>query len=123
MKNCWRHVLLGTVLGACALAAGAQKYPNRPVRLIVPFAPGGGTDILARTLGQKLGEAFGVSVVIDNRPGGGGVVGSETAVRAVADGYTMVFDAASFTTRAVMYKLPFDPLRDIAPIALAFNSG
>jgi len=115
----------------CAFACGvstathAQKstYPTRPIRLIVPFAPGGGTDIMARMLALKLGETWGNSIVIDNRPGGGGVVGSETTVRAAPDGYTLIFDAASYTTRAAMYALSFDPVRDITPVALAFNSG
>jgi len=117
--------LLWAIACGVSTATHAQKstYPTRPIRLIVPFAPGGGTDIMARMLALKLGEAWGNSVVVDNRPGGGGVVGSETTVRAAPDGYTMIFDAASYTTRAAMYALPFDPVRDITPVALAFNSG
>lgn len=103
--------------------AQQQGYPNRPIRLIVPFAPGGGTDIMARVLAQKLAMSFRVAIVVDNRPGGGGIVGSETAVRAAPDGYTLIFDAASYTTRAALYDLPFDPVKDITAITLAFASG
>jgi tripartite-type tricarboxylate transporter receptor subunit TctC len=103
--------------------AQQQAYPNRPIRLIVPFAPGGGTDIMARMLAQRLATAFRVSVVVDNRPGGGGIVGAETTVRAAPDGYTLIFEAASYTTRAALYDLTFDPIKDITPVTLAFTSG
>ena len=109
--------------GSGDATAQQVRYPARPIRLIVPFAPGGGTDIMARVLAQRLSESLGNSIVIDNRPGGGGMVGTETTVRAAPDGYTFIFDAASYTTRAAMYTLTFDPIRDIQPVALAFNSG
>lgn len=125
MRKAAGCALLCAMLSVAAFAANAQKqaYPNRPIRLIVPFAPGGGTDIMARMLAQRLSESLGSAIVIDNRPGGGGMVGTETTVRAAPDGYTMIFDAASYTTRAAMYPLTFDPIKDITPIALAFNSG
>ena len=99
-------------------AVSAQTYPTKPVRLIVPFAPGGGTDIVARGLAQKLGDALGQSVIVDNRPGAGGTIGVETAVRAVPDGYTLIMVSGSYATNAALFKLPYDPVNDILPIAL-----
>src|SRR6201989_2903264 len=82
--------------GAAPVQGG--KYPNKSVRLIVPFAPGGGTDIVARTIAQKMSETLGQSVVIDNRPGAGGTVGAEMAVRATPDGYTLIMVSGSYAT-------------------------
>jgi tripartite-type tricarboxylate transporter receptor subunit TctC len=93
------------------------------VRLIVPFAPGGGTDASARLMAQKLTDAFGRSVVVDNRAGGGGTVGVETAVYATPDGYTMLLISASYATNAVVYKLTYDPIEDITPITQIFDSA
>ena len=115
-----------TVTAAALLAAGlacggaqAQKdYPTKPIRLIVPFAPGGGTDIVARLLAQKLNEAFMQTVIVDNRAGGGGTMGAETTVRATPDGYTVVMMSGSYATNAAMYNLPYDPVNDILPIGL-----
>ena len=96
----------------------AQSYPTKPIRLIVPFAPGGGTDIVARMLAQKLTESFRQTVIVDNRPGGGGVVGVETTVRATPDGYTTIIMSGSYATNAAMYKTSFDPVNDILQMAL-----
>ncbi len=98
--------------------ARSQAYPNKPLRLIVPFTPGGGTDILARTIGQKLSESFGQQVSVDNRPGAGGTTGTEMAARAPADGYTILMVSASYAVNAALYPLPFDPLKDLAPVSL-----
>jgi tripartite-type tricarboxylate transporter receptor subunit TctC len=103
--------------------ADAQKYPNRPIRLVVPFAPGGGTDIMARSLAQKLSEAFGQTVVVDNRAGGGGTVGTETVVRASPDGYTMIIVSGSYAANAAVYKLPYDSVNDIAAVGLVGETG
>jgi len=112
---------------ALAIAAGAaqaqQKYPTRPIRLVVPFAPGGGTDIMARSLAQKLSEAFGQTVVVDNRAGGGGTIGTETVIRANPDGYTMIIVSGSFAANAAVYKLPYDSVNDIAAVALVGETG
>ena len=113
-------VVVGTVLAALSCSAGlAQNYPARAVRVIVPFAPGGGTDILVRTIAPRLSEALGQQLVIDNRAGGGSTIGSEMAAKAVADGYTLLMVDTSFTTNPSLYsKLPYDSARDFAPVSL-----
>jgi tripartite-type tricarboxylate transporter receptor subunit TctC len=115
---------------AVALTAGhasAQKkddaYPTKPVRMIVPFAPGGGTDIVARAMAQKLTEALGQSVVVDNRAGGGGTIGAETAVRSAPDGYTLAMVSGSYATNAALFTLPYDPVNDVTPISLIGETG
>jgi tripartite-type tricarboxylate transporter receptor subunit TctC len=99
-------------------AAPAQDYPVKPVRIIVPFPPGQATDILARLLGDQLGRVLGQSVVVDNRPGAGGSLGTEAAARSAPDGYTLVMASiASFSISPALYaKLPYDPVKDFAPI-------
>jgi tripartite-type tricarboxylate transporter receptor subunit TctC len=108
---------------ACALcfsvAGAAQNYPSGPVRIISPYPPGGGTDILARAIGQRLTERHGVAVMIDNRAGGSGTVGAGVAARAPPDGHTMVVVAAAHAAGASLYKnLPYDQARDLAPVTL-----
>jgi len=98
--------------------AVSGDYPSKPVRLIVPFAPGGGTDIVARVLAQKLTESFKQTVIVDNRAGGGGTLGVETAVRASPDGYTTIIMSGSYATNAAMFKMSFDPVNDILPMGL-----
>ena len=110
------------VLLAPGTTYAQEKYPTRPIRLLVPFPPGGGTDLMARVIAQKLTEAFGVSVIVDNRPGAGGTIGAETAVRAAPDGYTMIVVSGSYATNAAFYKLAYDPVNDIAPIAFLGDS-
>jgi tripartite-type tricarboxylate transporter receptor subunit TctC len=101
------------------IAAAAQSYPSRAVRVIVPFAPGGGTDILVRTLAPRLSEALGQQLVIDNRAGGGSTIGSELAAKSPPDGYTLLAVVTSFTTNPSLYsKLPYDSARDFAPVSL-----
>jgi tripartite-type tricarboxylate transporter receptor subunit TctC len=120
------HWLMPAILGVLLAASGVhaqQRYPSKPIRLIVPFAPGGGTDIVARMLAQKLSESFGASVVVDNRPGAAGTTGTEAAVRANPDGYTMIMVSAAYATNAVLYKLPYDALNDVASIALIGETG
>ena len=111
------------LLSPATAMAQKMNYPVRPVRVIVPFAPGGGTDVLARVLMQKVAEAFNASIVIDNRGGSGGIIGCEIAAKSAPDGYTLAFDTASFTTRAALYSLPFHPVNDITAITQAFTSG
>ncbi len=102
-----------------AAAAQAQTYPNRAVRLVVPFAAGGSTDIIARTVGQKLNELWGQPIVVDNRPGGNTVIGTEAVARAAPDGYSLLVTPAPFTiVPSLTAKLPYDPARDFEPITL-----
>ena len=112
---------------ACALplAAMAQtdKYPNRPVRMLVPFAPGGGTDITARLIASNVTAAFGQQVIVDNRAGGGGTIGAEMAVRAAPDGYTVIMVSGSYGTNAALYTLPYDPVKDIQAIVMIGDTG
>ncbi len=106
--------------GVPASAADAAAYPNKPVRIIVPFAPGGPTDIVARTVAQKLSESFGQSVVVDNRPGAGGVMGADLAAKGTADGYTLLLCSTGpmAINPGLLRNMPYDALRDFAPITL-----
>ena len=103
-----------------AVTAQAQTYPSRPLRLVVPFPPGGSTDILARARSQKLGEGLAQPVVIDNRGGAGGTIGSEAAAKAAPDGYTiMMGHLGTLAVNVAIYKkLPYDPVKSFAPVAL-----
>ena len=120
--RCSRFLLIAAVLLAAfafAPAAGAQNYPVRPVRLVAPFAPGGGTDVNARILADPLGKALGQTVVVDNRPGAGSILGSDIVAKANPDGYTLLINSISITINpAVFNKLPFSVTRDFSPISL-----
>lgn len=106
------------VASAWAMAAAAQAYPGRPVRLIVPQSPGGSTDVIARVVAQRMGEALGQTVIVDNRPAAGTLIGVELVANAAPDGYTLLAVASSFTIIPALHrKLPFDPVRDVAPVA------
>ncbi len=123
------HKLFFLLIILCSFAGEAiaqrkpESYPSRPVRLIVPFPPGGGTDIMARGFAQKFAESAGQIIVVDNRAGGGGTIGAETAVRAVPDGYTLCMVSTSYATNAALFKLPYDAVRDITPIVLIGDAG
>lgn len=116
------RLLLPSAFVACALAAtaGAQPYPTRPVRLIVPFAPGGPTDIMSRAISERVSPRLGQQLVVDNRPGAGGSIGTEIAAHSAADGYTM--SLGHIGTHAInvsLYrKIGYDPVRDFAPITM-----
>src|SRR3954471_20336963 len=96
----------------------AQTYPTKSIRLIVPYPPGAGTDIIARTVGQKLGEILGQQIVIDNRGGGGGVIGADAGAKAPPDGYTMALVTSTFAMTPTLQKPPYDPVRDFTPLVL-----
>ena len=123
-----RHLL--TLLAALGLAAGliplahAQSYPSKPIRLIVPFPAGGATDLFARSLSQKLGERLGQSVVVDNKPGAGGTLGSDLAAKAPADGYTLLLSTTSTHSIGpnLNPKIPYDAMRDFTPIGQVGNA-
>jgi tripartite-type tricarboxylate transporter receptor subunit TctC len=123
MKLPYRRQFLHLAAGAVALPAvpriaSAQTYPSRPVRWIVAFAAGGPTDIVARIMGQYLSERLGQKLIIDNRPGAGGIVGTQAAINSPADGYTILMAAHVHAINATLYqKLPYNFLNDIAPIA------
>ena len=114
-------LLAALALAACAFSAQAQ-YPNRPVKLIVPFPPAGATDLVGRIVAQKLGEQMGQPVVVENRPGAGGSIGSDLAAKSAPDGYTLLMATSStHSIGPMLQKLPYDPLKDFAPITHVAN--
>lgn len=100
----------------CATVAFGQAYPSKPIRIVAPFAPGGGTDLIARVAAQKLTESLGQQAVVDNRPGAGGVLGAEIGAKAPPDGYTFTLIAGSYAVNPSLFKLNFDPITDITPV-------
>ena len=112
--------LLACLIGT---AVPAQEYPTRAVRVVVPFAPGGGTDIVARILSQQFSQRLGQSFVVENRPAGSGIVGADLVAKSAPDGQTLLFAFSSLSSSAKLFsKLPYDPVRDFAPVALATTS-
>jgi len=114
-----KRLLISVFVALGMLAAGsasAQLYPTKPVRIIVPFAPGGGSDFIGRFIAQKLTERLGQQFIVDNRPGAGGNLGAELALKSPPDGYTLLLIAGSYTVNPSLYKLPFDSGSDISPI-------
>src|SRR3954454_14121659 len=108
------------VFAALATSASSQdaaNYPNRPIRMIVPFAPGGGLDISTRLIGQKLTEKWGQNIVVDSRPGAATIVGTEIASKSAPDGYTLLMITTTFAINPGLYpRLPYDPVKDFTPI-------
>ncbi len=118
MTNMAVALAMGSSLVLIVPSASAQTYPAKAIRLIVPLAPGGPSDILARTLAQKLSEGIGQSVVVDNRPGAGGTVGAEIAAKAPPDGYTIILVSTSYSINASLYpKLPYNTLKDLTAVS------
>jgi tripartite-type tricarboxylate transporter receptor subunit TctC len=114
----FRAWILAAAIALLAPPALAQSYPSAPIRIVVPFPPGGGTDILARILAQKLNEASGQPAVVDNRAGAGGTIGSALVAKSSADGHTILIMPAGIAAHASLYKtLPYDPARDLAPVS------
>lgn len=113
-----RGFLIATTLLGAGVAQAQQNYPVRPIRLVVPSSPGGGTDITARIIAPKLGEYLGQQVVVENRPGAGTMIGGEVVARAVPDGYTLLMGISTLAINPAMYrKVPYDALKDFAPIS------
>jgi tripartite-type tricarboxylate transporter receptor subunit TctC len=109
------------VVAACAAGTSvlAQQFPTKPIRMIVPFAPGGNTDIIARVFAQKMGESLGQQVIVDNRGGAGGTIGTEAAARATPDGYTLIMVSAAHTINpAMIKKLNYDSVKDFTPLGI-----
>ena len=122
MSRLWRKLLLAAIVaiasGFPARAALAQGYPSKPVRLIVPFPPGGPADVLGRLFGQKLSEDWGQPVVVENRAGAGGNIGADAVAKSTPDGYTLLLIANSHAINAALYaSLPYDAVRDFTPIS------
>jgi tripartite-type tricarboxylate transporter receptor subunit TctC len=116
-------IFYGAIIGITSIVlcapANAQPYPDRPVRLIVPYAPGGGVDIVARALGQELTKRLGQQIVIENKTGAGGNIGTDAVAKATPDGYTLLIASPANAVNPTLYsKLPFDPVRDLTPVAL-----
>ena len=112
-----RFIVMLVVL-VCAGAAAAQSYPNRPIRIVIPWPPGQATDLMARIVAMKLSEQFGYQVVADNRPGASGLIGTEIAAKATPDGYTMLAASSGpISISPLLQKVPFDPVKDLAPVA------
>ena len=118
-----RAALAAIATVSCAMGASpasAQAYPSKPIRLVIPFAPGGGTDITGRAIAQRMAESWGQPVVVDNRPGANGTTAVDTVVKAPADGYTLTMITSSHSVNSTLYpKLGYDLLRDLAPITQA----
>ena len=115
-------ILLGALAAALAPAgsAVAQDYPTRPIKLMVPFTPGGGTDLLARIVAQKMSEGLGQAIVVDNKPGANTLIATEALVRSAPDGYTLLMQTNNLAANPTLYrgKITFDTLKDIAPVSL-----
>jgi tripartite-type tricarboxylate transporter receptor subunit TctC len=118
------NIVLLAVLSGVSAAHAAQTYPSRPIRLLVPYAPGGGTDISARVIGQKMTEALGEPIIIDNRGGAAGHIAMEIAARSAPDGYTLVMSTVGpmAFSPSLYASLPFDPVKDYAPVVLVSSS-
>jgi tripartite-type tricarboxylate transporter receptor subunit TctC len=110
------HALLAAAALAATSVASAQQYPVKPVRIIVPFAPGGGSDFIARFIAQRLTDSLGKQVIVENKPGAGGVLGIEQGIKSPPDGYTLTLIASSYTVNPSVYKINFDPIGDMTPI-------
>ncbi|SOD24640.1 Tripartite-type tricarboxylate transporter, receptor component TctC [Variovorax sp. YR752] len=114
-----RATLAALALAAASTAGFAQTWPSRPVRMVIPFPPGGTLDTIGRLLAQKLGEQTGQSFIVENRAGGNGVIGADVVSKAPADGYTLLFNASTFTTAPMTMKaVPYEVVKDFTPVAL-----
>jgi tripartite-type tricarboxylate transporter receptor subunit TctC len=109
---------VSAMLFMSSIAIAQSDYPSKPIRMIIPFPPGGGTDIVSRQVAAKMSEGLGRQVIVDNRPGAGGTLGAELGVNATPDGYTIVMISAAYSANPSLYKLPYDPVNGIAAISM-----
>lgn len=122
LKKIW---IAAALLFATGASAWAQSFPNRPVRLIIPYPAGGGLDIFGRSFAAKMAEGLGQPIIVENRPGASGIIAADATLKSAPDGYTMILgDMATFVANAFLYKkLPYDPQKDFAPISLAIRAA
>ena len=122
MKDLTLRIAMGLLLGVLTAAAWGQQYPTKPIRVIVPFAPGGGSDFIARAIAPPLSKSLGQQFIVDNRPGAGSTLGSQIALKSPADGYTLLLISGSYTTSPSLYKnLAYDTLNDMTPVVQTEN--
>ncbi|OGA43230.1 MAG: hypothetical protein A3G24_11225 [Betaproteobacteria bacterium RIFCSPLOWO2_12_FULL_62_13] len=123
LHSVWVAVAVGgALLWPAAVAAQTPRYPSKSIRIVSPYPPGGAVDAATRPLAQKLNESWGQPVIIDNRPGAGTIIGTEIVVRAAPDGYTLLTTSAVIATNVSLLRLPFDPVTDLAPVALVVQT-
>ncbi|MBP8088061.1 MAG: tripartite tricarboxylate transporter substrate binding protein, partial [Polaromonas sp.] len=123
MKNIARTILAAALCAVTLSAAHAQSYPNKPVKLIVPFAPGGFTDVVARILGQRLSTAMGQQFVIENKAGAGSIIGTDFVAKSAPDGYTLVMISTTHVISPWIYKtVPYDPLKSFVAVTKLVDS-
>jgi tripartite-type tricarboxylate transporter receptor subunit TctC len=124
LRRAWLGLLAGSILSFGATATLAQIWPDKPLRIIVPFSAGGAVDVVARILAERMATAMGQSIIIDNRLGAGGVIGTEAVARAAPDGYTLLQGTGStHGANSIVYKkLPYDPIKDFAPVSMSVRS-
>ncbi len=123
MGSWFRMAAVAALMLAAAGAASAQSFPSKPVRILVPYPAGGGVDVLTRTLGEVVSKQWGQSVVVENRPGAGGVIASQAVVASPPDGYTLIMVASGHATNPLLYpKIPYDTFKDFTPISLLASS-
>ena len=118
MKKTTRVLKTIAAIAACAPLLGWAAWPDKPIRMVVPYAAGGGADNTARIVAQQMSAALGQQIVIDNRPGAGGVIGEDNVAKAASDGYTVLYDASAFSVNPALRKLPFDAAKDFIPVSL-----
>lgn len=124
MRSKFSRLICASALALFAVSVSAQTYPSRPVKIIVPFGPGGFTDVVARILGQKLGAAMGGSFIIENKPGAGSTIGADLVAKAAPDGYTLVMISSTHTISPSIYKsIPYDHIKSFTPISKLVDSA
>src|SRR4249920_3054132 len=113
------RVFLAVAFAICCLEANAQQFPSKPVRIIVPYTPGGGTDIISRALAARMQETWGQQVLVENRPGANGIIGTDVMVKSPPDGHTLAMVVGAHVVNAVLQsKMPFDPIGDTTAVTL-----